>query len=466
MAILKVPKKWDSEADVIVIGAGTAGLPAAITASDKGAKVVVLEVWSGMASSLAMIAGGTPFAGVDLQKEKGIEDSSDKLFKEAVETSCGSPELWRAITDRQLETYEWLKSIGAKPSQLLLGPGHKVMRSIRFEGHGPALLKLFRKTAEAKGISILFNHRAERLIYNTELGRITGVRVKSKDKIMNLRARKAIILATGGFVNNKELIKEYGPNYVDCIPTAPPTHVGDGLKMALAVGAATEGIGLAVCPSMSVDIHSRRPVLMGAEGGIQVKTDGNRWTNEMPTPPASYTSGYKELLLQDQSGDHFVMYDEKARRSAPPQSYQISKEFSANTIGELEKILGIATGALKATINEYNSDIDTYGYDRKFGRRQKGLADSNEPPSKLDTPPFYAIKCKVCLTSMKGGVKINAKDQVIDQFGDVIPGLYAAGEIIGGLMGKPAHYFTGAMTLSAFVQGRIAGENAAAEVSR
>jgi succinate dehydrogenase/fumarate reductase flavoprotein subunit len=94
-----------------------------------------------------------------------------------------------------------------------------------------------------------------------------------------------------------------------------------------------------------------------------------------------------------------------------------------------------------------------------------GMQHPGVSVQKLETPPYYGSKCKVCLTSMKGGLKINAKNQVIDQFGDVIPGLYAAGEIAGGLMRIPSHYYTGTMTLQCFTQGRIAGDLAADEPS-
>src|SRR4030042_4531205 len=124
----QMPKKWDGEADVVVVGGGNTGIPAAITAHDKGAKVIVLETSGGMASSLAMIAGGTPFTGTDLQKAEGIEDSPDKLYEEAVKVSGGDPELWRALADRQEEVYEWLKSLGPKPEKALRAPGPPVRR--------------------------------------------------------------------------------------------------------------------------------------------------------------------------------------------------------------------------------------------------------------------------------------------------------------------------------------------------
>ncbi len=465
MSLLQVPKKWDAEADVIVIGGGNAGLPAAITAHDKGARVMVLETSSGMASSLAMIAGGTPFTGTDLQKAEGIEDSPDQLYDEAIKVSGGSPELWRAIADRQHEVYEWLKSLGAKPEAVLLAPGHLLRRSIKFEGHGPALCQILRKTVENKKIDIRHKHRAQKLIRDPESGRVIGITAKKDNQVLNFRARKAVILTTGGFCQNLELVKEYGPAYADLMPTAPPTHQGDGLKMALAIGAGTDGIGLAVCPSLPVGAETGQFVYAGMGGGICVNSDGERYGNESTEDLGTYTERYKELLSKDPTGLHFLVTDEGIRELNQPIPKTRETIYKADTVEELEKKLGIPAGKLKATIDEYNSDIEKYGYDRKFGRRLLGMPWPGKPLMKLDTPPYYAVKCKICLTSMKGGLKINAKDQVIDQFGDVIPGLYAAGEIAGGLTGIPAHYYTGTMTLQCFTQGRIAGDIAADEPS-
>lgn len=462
MSLSKVPQNWDDVADIIVVGGGNAGLPAAITAHDKGAKVIVLETSGGMASSLAMIMGGTPFAGTDMQKEEGIEDSADMLYEEAVEVSGGSQELWRAIADRQLEVYEWLKSIGAKPELLLRAPGHRLNRNIRFEGHGPGLCKTLREATEDKKIDVRHKHRAEKLIVNQENGRVIGVSARHDNKTLNFKANKAVILTTGGFCRNLELVKEYGPNYADLIPTAPPTHQGDGLKMALAIGAATDGIGLAVCPSLPVGVDTGQFPPRTMHGGIIVNRNGQRYCNEVVDDLGTYTNKYKELLTADPTGLHIFIIDEGTKQMNPPMLAMRETIYKADTIEELEKQLGLPAGNLKATIDEYNSDIEKYGYDRKFGRRMRGV-DWSEPPVKLDKPPYYAMKCKVCLTSMKGGLKINAKNQVIDQFGNVIPGLYAAGEIAGGLTGIPAHYYTGTMTLQCFTQGRIAGDVATDE---
>ena len=465
MTYSRVPKKWDGEADVIVVGGGNAGLPAAITACDKGAKVMVLEVSGGMASSLAMIAGGTPFTGTDLQKAEGIEDSPDQLYKEATEVSGGDPELWRALADRQEEVYEWLKSIGAKPDRVLLAPGHLVRRSVKFEGHGPALCKVLREATASKEIDMRYKHRAEKLIVDPESGRVIGVAAKHDGKVLNFKAKKRVILTTGGFCQNLEIVKEFGPHYADLVPTAPPTHQGDGLKMAMAIGAGTDGLGLAVCPSMPVGAETLQFVNAGLRGGITVDKDGKRFGNEATEELGTYTEKHKICLDHDSTGLHITVADQAMRDLNAPPGKTREPIYKADTIEELEKQLGIPNGNLKATVDEYNSDIEKYGYDKKFGRRLLGMDWPEKPVMKIDTSPYYAVKNKICLTSMKGGLRINGKCQIIDQFGDVIPGLYAAGEIAGGLERIPHHYYTGRMTVQAFTQGRIAGDVAADEPS-
>jgi fumarate reductase flavoprotein subunit len=467
MSLMQVPQKWDGEADIIVIGGGNAGLPAAITAHDKGAKVIVIEASSGMASSLAMIAGGTPFTNTDMQEKEGIKDSPDQFYDEAVKVSGGDPEIWRALADRQSEVYRWLLSIGAKPVKLVLAPGHVVRRMIQFEGHGPALCQILRKATQDKKIDVRYKHRTQKLIVDPESGRVIGVSAKSDGKVANFKARKAVILTTGGFCQNLEIVKEFGPQYANLPPTAPPTHQGDGLKMAMAIGAATAGMGLAVCPSMPVGWETGQFVYAGLQGGITVNKDAKRYGNEATEELGTYTEKHKICLDNDPTGLHINICDDAMKQMNPAPATQTRETiYKADTIEELAKQLGLDPKALKATVDEYNSDIEKYGYDRKFGRKMQGMNWPNMPVMKLEKPPFYAVKNRICLTSMKGGLKINGKCQVIDQFGDVIPGLYAAGEIAGGLERIPHHYYTGRMTLQAFTQGRIAGDVAADEPSQ
>jgi len=458
MDLFNIPKKWDAETDIIIIGSGNAGLPAAITATDKGAEVIILETGKVPASSLAYMGGGTLFVGTDQQKAAGIDDTIEECLKEAVECSGGNPVLWKALLDRNVEVYEWLKSLGAKPTGLFKPSGHGKTRCHRFEGHGPRLLKILRDTAEKKGIKIAFEHHAERLIVDPAEGRVIGVKVSHKGETLNFKARKAVIIATGGFCQNEEMIKEYGQHHMGIVPTGSPTHRGDGLKMALAIGAATEGIGIAVCPSTTVCASTGHITIMEHQGAIAVNMDGKRWADEIGT---MYGILFGRLMNEHPDGLHILMYDEKIRKDASPEDYKRVKEYQADTVEELAKAVGIDPKALADTVKEYNADIDKNGYDTKFGKKHWGGLHGTDPPPKIDTPPYYAIKGKVSFTSCKGGLKVDAKSRVINQFGDVIPGLYAAGEVMGGFQNKPGAYYAAQLTSSSFIFGRIAGEDAA-----
>ena len=134
MVKIPIPEKWDYEADVIVVGAGTAGFPAAIVASDAGAEVVILEILPRLAPSLPLINVGPAFAGTDVQKEQGIEDSPEEYYKDGVELAKGNAELWRVFTDNQLETYYWCQEIGMNFDVGLMGPGNPANRSLARAG--------------------------------------------------------------------------------------------------------------------------------------------------------------------------------------------------------------------------------------------------------------------------------------------------------------------------------------------
>lgn len=463
MTFEKIPEKWNLETDVVIIGAGNAGLPAAIAARDKGVDVILLEAWGGgPASSLSMIAGGTVFSGTDFQKERGIEDSDQQLLEDGLRVSHGDEALWKRLVERQLETYYWLTNICGKPVDIISGPGHNNIRVHRFKGHGVRILKTLRKFAEEKGAKLLLKHRAERLYVDQDSGRVIGVKVKTENGILTVHAKKAVIITTGGFIANRDFIREYNPYSNALISGSPPSHKGDGLKMGLDIGAATEDLGAACAPSLSVCTETKRMTNIFNHGAVCINQDAHRWCDEFARP---YNKMQKDCLNAYPDGLHFILYDKKVRDVCPTDDYKNLKEYSANSIEELAKMVGLDPITLKAEIDQFNSDIDQYGYEKKFGRKYWGGVGGLEQVPKVDTPPFYMLKCKIAATSCKGGLKINTDAQVLDLYGNVIPGLYAAGEVTGGLFGEPEAYYPGILTCVGFTYGRIAGENASAEPS-
>jgi fumarate reductase flavoprotein subunit len=464
MVPLSKPEKWDYEADVIIVGAGTAGLPAAAVAAEAGAKVAVLELMSYCASSLALVNVGPAFAGTDVQKEQGVEDSPEQYYKDGVELAKGVPEMWRMYTDNQLDTYYWCKKIGVKFGELFPPPAHTRKRG--FFVKGSDMLRVLEKTAKEKGAEILFLHRATRLITDPQTEKVIGLKVRVKDskEEKNFKANKAVILTTGGFGRNSEMVEEYGPEFVDWVPTMPPGHLGDGLKMALGVGAGTKDLGHAVCGSFAVDVVSKTGVMdfVGYAGGIMVNVDGQRFWDEATRK--SFYGLLSERGMQQPGGFFFVVFDDLAKNKVRHGKLGKAKPYQGNTIEELAEKAGIDPKGLRTTIDKYNSDLKSVGYDTIHDRRT--LEGCDGAPVTIDTPPYYAVKCKGSTSSFKGGLKINTRCQVLNQYGEVIAGLYAGGEVTGGLWSPHGTYLPCTMVTAAMTFGRIAGKNAAAEPSK
>ena len=449
MAVVPIPEKWDYEADVVIVGAGTAGLPAAIVAAEEGAKVVILELMSYCASSLALINFGPAFAGTDEQKAAGIQDSPEQFYKDGVELAKGDPEFWKLFTDLHLDVYRWCKTLGMKFEAPLRGGRTHLSK-------GTEMLRCLERTAKEKGAEILFLRRATRLITDPKTSRVLGLKVRAKDKEQNFKANRAVILATGGFGQNKEMVGEYGPEYVDCFPKMPPGHLGDGLKMGLAVGAGTANLGGAVISSGSADPETKEGAAI--PGSINVNVNGKRYHNE--NDPVRFYGLMTRDGMRQPGGLYWVVYDEEMRKLPTRFRRGRTNPHQADTIEELAKKAGIDPEGLKETIEKYNSDIKSVGYDTVFGRRPAG--EIQTLPT-IDTPPFYAVRLAPTTTSFKGGLKVNTNCQVINQYDEVIPGLYAAGEVTGGLWGADGTYFGGTMVTSSITFGRIAAKNAAAE---
>lgn len=407
-----------------------------------------------------MVAGSFAVAGSDEQRELGIQDSPE-IFYEDIVSICGSvPQLAEAYVANQVLAYRMLKEEGIMFPAVNTQPGHSRPRGLSVGGRGTRLVKAMERRAKAKGVQILLRHRAKRLFQESQTGKILGVKVHVENEVKNFKARKAVILASGGFGRNPEMIREYAPEMVPAVPKMPTSHLGDGLRMALDVGAATKDIGSAVAPSWPVCAETHASALMGLwYGGVAVNVEGKRFHDE-----SSAKSSYVKMTgagMRQPGGFYWVIFNEAimGRIEAQVKDIERCRKCKADTIEGLAKNAGLHPQGLTDTIREYNSDIEKLGYDTVFGRRfQYG---SIRPLVKIDEPPFYAIKCVTSTTSMKGGLKINGACQVINNYDEVIPGLYAAGEVTGGLHTKA--YLLGVLSSASFTFGIIAGRNACKE---
>jgi fumarate reductase flavoprotein subunit len=459
---LSIPQKWDLETDILIIGAGTAGLAAAIEATKAGAEVTVVEQMPSCAGSLSVCAGNINFAGSDYQRKQGFEDSPDKYYEDGIKVCHGDATMWRVFVDNHLDTYKMITGLGYKPIAVWRLPEHSAQRSHYFEGGGPELLRLLERGSREKGAKILFSHKAQRLFVDPAKKRAVGVKVEKDKKALNFKARKAVIIASGGFGNNPRMVEEFkGLEYAKrCLPTMRG-HSGEGIRMGMAIGVATSHIGTAAIPSIPMDANTKNPAAITLHhtvcGSILINSLGKRYVNEcLKIFPDIGEASFA------QPGDYvFTIYDKQIREFIELIDWSMFKEYEDKTIEGLAQQLGIDPKALAATVKEYNDDIDKNGYDTKFGKKLL-LGHVNRPPVKIEKPPFYGLKLMQCFTSFKGGLKINPKAQAIDQYGEVVPGLYAAGEGVGGLFGQGS-YICGTMICESLTFGRIAGMNAAAE---
>ena len=476
MSPIDVPEKWDYETDVLILGAGTGGLPAGIIAAEAGFKATVLESRPKAGGSFAMVAGAFAIAGSDEQKELGIEDSNELFYQDFMDVCDADPEVARAFVDHQIESYQMLRDEGIKFPGIVPHPCHSRERCLGWIGGlGPKFVKALLNRCERSNVEILYKHRARKLIKDSQSGRIMGVTVEVGDDTKMFKANKGVILASGGFGRNKELIFEYEPIMVNAVPKMPMGHQGDGLIMALDVGAATKDIGISIAPSwpLCVETHSNAIWLLDY-GAIFVNVHGKRYHDEssseafygpMTGAGMKQPGGVYWIIFTDPIRDMVGTIDligkegQTERNMEQVTSIEKCKTYTADTPEELGKLCGVDPKGLKETVAKYNSDIAEHGHDTVFGRKHQ-FGDMREM-MKIDPPPYHAIKCVTSTTSFKGGLKINGKCQVMDNFGAPIPGLYAVGEVTGGLHTKT--YLLGVMTSSAMTQGILAARNAIKE---
>ena len=546
---------WHREADIVVVGSGATGLPAAIVAREAGASVIVVEAEPRIGGHAITSGGNLPLGGgTSYQKKYGIEDSPDLFFQDLTDWSVVEPngfppyryndrEIIRAFADNSVAAFEFLLAHGVKvidrvPNSIGHEIGASVLRTMQISVEdwpmvhtgkpadpsdpeiraGAGLMRPLEAAARNAGVDILLEHRMTAIHRETpQSGRVTGIAVAHNGATLDIRARKAVIVATGGSTGNVNFRRMFDPRLTEeyCGLAGMPWSNQDasGEIAAMAVGAALWGLF-----NFTGEFGSgiTKPGAIGCQYGyVNVRWHPGSEVFDQARAIGLPVADWQDLILvnmlgqrfYDETGHHFTYSTYKAVDPYDPYSYRNAKNvtydpsnfinaalagigdghngggpiwaifdadavaretwqpkpphvdvgagffFAADSIGALaakikmkHQRVPMPPQNLAATVARYNSFVDA-GHDADFGKPT--------PLYKIAKPPFYAAWATPVIHDTRAGLRINARCQVIDMSGDVIPGLYCGGESAGGfsMHGLPR----------AICQGFIAGRNAAAQ---
>lgn len=479
-------------ANLVILGGGGAGLAAAVTAAEKGlSKIIVLEK-RGVLGGNTALAYGIFAAESPVQRRAVIDASCEDLFKIAMNWAHWktNPRIVRAFIDKSGDTVRWLEEKGLRFECVAFWPNQSPPVWHLVEGREARLVKVLASECVERGIEILTRTPAKRILIGNN-GNVTGVVAERKDERFIIDT-KSIIIATGGYGGNKELLKKYCPQYHDNMECDGLHHTGDGLLMAMEIGAATEGLGTLMMSGpqipgrVMIKTESRSgvikyPLMLFAlePNTVWVNRNAERFIDES----ASYNHFECSNAVNRQPGNlSYTLFDQQmvrtmtehgvivgfagleSRNEMRSEMPGLEAEFRRlATSGEWIRIsdtwdgiaewIGAKPEALKTTISEYNAACER-GYDPVFAKRRKYLIP-------LRVPPYYAIKANSDLLDTVGGIKINERMEVLDKQDMPIPGLYAAGVVAGGWQGDTyCALLTGGASGFAINSGRIAAENA------
>ena len=502
---------WDVSADFVTIGAGTAGLAAAVSALDHGASVIMLEEnvdigGHGMCSGGNVHLGG----GTSNQRKHGIEDSAEQVYLDWVrhdhlQSRYSDRDLVRAFADENAATFEFLIENGVQFQDHLVGPTgasqvRRQQRTVqwpvaneRVTHHptrvGSGLVRALEASARAKGAEVLLRHKMTSIVREGPAGgRVLGVTAVNDGRTVNIRATKGLLVATGGSTSNVNLRRTFDPRLTEEYQVAGEPwsrQSGDGELAAMAVGASLWGTanqtveaGIAISKTRHIGCQwgyssliwqpNARIFDLARASGLTV-TDwqdvilvnqlGRRFWSETDArydffaAAMAYTGDESK---RNGGGPIWAVFDHDAveREEWEPRPPNVDTDgffFTADTIAELAAAVAnpfqaqpMPAAALEETVARYNEFVDA-GEDADFGKPN--------PRYKIQTPPFYAAWSTPILHDSLTGLRTNAQAQVVDVHGDVIPGLYCAGESQGGF----AQHGLG----RCLVFGRIAGRDAA-----
>jgi fumarate reductase flavoprotein subunit len=485
-------------ADVVVIGTGGAGSAAALTAAEGGARVIVFEEkrFYGGISNMGMEIFA---AESKMQRQNNIPFTRDEAFKTFMERTQwrADARLVRAFIDKTASTIEWLQQLGVELeiSPFFLHPDSRVCTHLVKTPTGRAgspgafatMMKVLRRKIEEKGVQVYFSTPVKKLI--KEGNRITGVVAEDKSRATIEVNAGAVIIASGGYLNNKKMLKKYGGFELgsDLFLMEPMKLTGEGIRMAWAVGAAAGEMGVPVmsgvpeprglpAETMNLGFIAFQPCLWINQHGERFIDEGNFITEFRANAIAgqinrcaySILDGNTKQYLEKEGLDFLPVLAPYTKKTADIDGIiKMARDgghqnvFVANSLTELGSEIGVNPDMLQKTVDEYNKFCEK-GHDDLFAKNPKYLRPVKQPK-------FYAFRIRVMAYTTLGGIKINERTNVLDTEGAVIPGLYAAGDVANEAMSYDTsltHVLRGGPMSFALNTGRIAAENALKHIGK
>ena len=495
-------KDIEETVDVVVVGAGGAGMTAAITATDAGKKVIVVESQpiaggNSVRSTGGMNAAKTPYQDKNEFKEaagveKTLATAAEKFADNATITALAAtvksqwdayqanpqgyfdsvelmeldtmiggkgknnPELVKALAENSADAIEWLASIGAEVKNVGAFGGasvKRIHRPVNADGKvtavGAYIVPILEKNLQDRNVQFLFDTTANEIIMKD--GKAVGIKGTGKDGHKVTINAKSVVIATGGFGANAEMVEKYKPDLKGFATTNAEGAQGQGIDMATAVGAATVDMDqIQIHPTVHIEEDGNAHLItegLRGDGAILVNAEGKRFYDEVSTRDKVSAA----IIAQPEKSAWLVVDQSMVDKSAVIAGYiKSGYTVTGATYEELAKAMGVDEATFTSTMNTWNQAVEAKS-DAEFGRTSFA--------NPLTTAPYYAIKITPAVHHTMGGIVINPKAEVLNEKGEAISGLYAAGEVTGGVHG--ANRLGGNAVADFVVFGRISGQSAA-----
>lgn len=452
-AVQNIPKDIRTEkTDIVVVGAGATGMSAAITAHDLGAKVILLEKMPILGGNSQLAAGGMNAANTRYQAEKGIKDSPELMFTDTMKGGKeeNDPALVHILADNSAASVDWLVGLGADLSDVGRMGGASVNRTHRPAGGaavGAHIAQVLKRNVEERGIDTRLNSRVVKILEDQD-GTVTGVLIAGKHSKLYRIEAKAVVLAAGGFSANPEQVAYYQPQFKGMTTSNQPGATGDGMEMGEKAGGELRDMrSIQIHPTVAAGSRILITEAVRGNGAILVNHEGDRFINEITT-----RDRVSAAILEQPGESAYLLFDEAIHQSLKQITgyFHLGLVVEGETLAALAENLKIPAEKLEATVSAYNQAFESKN-DAAFQRP--------DIPKPIKEPPFFAIEVMPGVHYTMGGLKINTETQVINTSGQPIPGLFAAGEVTGGVHG--ANRLGGNSISETITFGRIAGEQAA-----